>query len=144
MECTSVKVISQIEKLEKVPTPFPVDELPDHVAALPPREGLLQEYDAHPGRWSRVRVKVSNSTNSMKAQLLSRFVSGAASIFRIFRHAVARPLDNARNARLHCGIAAPGRPRLDHTDRLAVLFTIKLCAHIPAACLLGWLYRVSP
>lgn len=71
-ECSSAGVISRIEKLEKARAPFPVDELPEQVAALLLREGLLHEYNESHRYWSSLRIKISDSMNSAKGQLFSR------------------------------------------------------------------------
>lgn len=57
-ECSSAKVVSRIERLESTHAPFPAGELPEHVAALLLREGLLREYEESHGMWCNLRYRI--------------------------------------------------------------------------------------
>lgn len=50
--CSSPEVVSRIARLESTHAPFPAEELPDNVAALLLRQGLLREYKENGGAWS--------------------------------------------------------------------------------------------
>lgn len=82
--CSSAKVIAQIEKLEETRAPFPVDELPEKVAALLLHEGLLHEHNENHHRWSSLRIKLSDSTKSMKGQLFRRLSPDVQELFGFF------------------------------------------------------------
>lgn len=56
--CSSANVVSRIARLESTHAPFPAGELPEHVAALLLRQGLLREYKESRGAWCELRYRM--------------------------------------------------------------------------------------